>query len=304
MGTTTYYPLSQKGNVIIDRETCTNCLACARVCRGQPLVIRDKRVEIDPDHIFGCIGCGQCMAVCPTGSISVTGRRISPQDRVELPSRATRTDYDSLYNLMLSRRSVRDFKDRNVEPEVIDKILTAASTAPMGVPPSGIGVLIMPDAPAVKRFRDATYKSILKMVHFVKPPFSWMMRPFVSAVTYDTMCNFVVKAVNAYEMKEKEGIDWFFYGAPLAIYFYGGESSDPADALVAATNAMLAGESLGLGTCMLGFPGLVVQFSPGLRKEFGLPKTIQAGVVVIFGYPKYTYHHALKRRFGQVDYVN
>ena len=53
--------------------------------------------------------------------------------------------------------------------------------------------------------------------------------------------------------QDRQGVDWFFYDAPLALYFYASPYADPADPLIPATYAMLAGESLGLGTCMLGF---------------------------------------------------
>ncbi|MFZ4465107.1 MAG: nitroreductase, partial [Bacteroidales bacterium] len=36
------------------------------------------------------------------------------------------------------------------------------------------------------------------------------------------------------------------------LYFYGSPYADPADPLIAATYAMIAGESLCLGTCMIG----------------------------------------------------
>lgn len=36
------------------------------------------------------------------------------------------------------------------------------------------------------------------------------------------------------------------------MYFYGSPYTDPADPIVAATYSMIAAETLGLGTCMLG----------------------------------------------------
>ena len=44
--------------------------------------------------------------------------------------------YDEFFEFLKSRRSVRVFKDKPVERDVITKILNAAATAPMGIPPS------------------------------------------------------------------------------------------------------------------------------------------------------------------------
>ncbi len=50
----------------------------------------------------------------------------------------------------------------------------------------------------------------------------------------------------------KHGINYVTYDAPATIYFYGSPYCDYADPIIAATYAMLAAESLGLGTCMIG----------------------------------------------------
>jgi hypothetical protein len=63
---------------------------------------------------------------------------------------------------------------------------------------------------------------------------------------------------------------------------------------------MLAAESLGLGSCMLGFTGYAVKYSKKLRRKYKLPAKIQPGICVIFGYPAFNYQKALKRRFAEV----
>ncbi|MGE5396926.1 MAG: 4Fe-4S binding protein, partial [Chitinophagales bacterium] len=128
--------------VSIDYDKCNACGLCVEVCYGKPLYIEDKKVKIDQSHWFGCIACGQCMAVCPRSCIFVNGRCLSPEDVLPIPPREQRASYDQLYSLMLSRRSVRDFKKEEVEQEKIDQILAAASTSPMGLPPSDVGVIV------------------------------------------------------------------------------------------------------------------------------------------------------------------
>ncbi len=205
---------------------------------------------------------------------------------------------------MLNRRSIRAFQDRPVEDELIEKILDAASMAPMGVPPSNVGVLVLPTREAVQDFRDTLLPPMIQLGEMLSSPVKLLMRPFISGTAYDIMAGFLPKATRVFDEMNRQGVDLFMYDPPAAIYFYGGEGSDDADAIIAGTYAMLAGEALGLGTCMLGFPGNILQRDTSARKKFNLPDKIKPGIVVIFGYPRYKFSHAIKRRFGKVDYVH
>ena len=68
---------------------------------------------------------------------------------MEIPSKESRATYEQLKSLMLARRSIRDFRDKEVEREVIDKIINAASTSPMGLPPSDVEILVLDGLEAV-----------------------------------------------------------------------------------------------------------------------------------------------------------
>ena len=77
----------ETGRVTIDEDTCKQCGQCAAICPADVLFLDDERVHVRDDTPFGCIACGHCMMVCPDGSITVTGRGISPDDLIPLPAR-------------------------------------------------------------------------------------------------------------------------------------------------------------------------------------------------------------------------
>jgi ferredoxin len=126
----------ENGHITIDAEKCNGCGLCTEVCSDSNItMISGKAVVTQENATFGCIACGHCMAICPTGAISVNGRTLSPEDLIPLPDKSEMASYDSLINLFNHRRSIREYKDKPVEQELIDKILAAAATAPMGLLP-------------------------------------------------------------------------------------------------------------------------------------------------------------------------
>ena len=60
------------GEVAFDYEKCTGCTICIEACPADTLVMNnDKRPEMKPKGENECIFCGDCMAICPEGAISM-----------------------------------------------------------------------------------------------------------------------------------------------------------------------------------------------------------------------------------------
>lgn len=283
-------------SVTVNEVTCTACGSCARVCGG-PLVMVEGRVVVDQTRFFGCVACGSCMAVCPAGAISVNGRDLSRGDVVPLAPPDGRADYTELLGLLRHRRSVREFTGATVDPGDIDRILEAASTAPMGVPPSDVGVLVLEGRDQVRAYRADSLEWLVRTRRWLKPTLP-VWRPFMRKDDYVMMRDFVLPVVEMYEDPER---DWFFYDAPLAFVFYGCGACDPADPHIAATYAMIAAESLGLGSCMLGFGAYPIRYSAALRRKWGVADRVQTGLALIVGHPVQEYRYGIRRRFARVD---
>jgi len=297
----------EKGEIKIDAEACIGCGECVEVCKDFSLVIRDDKAEISDSPAFGCIGCGHCMAICPTGAIRITGRAISPEDLFELPSAGSAADYGQLISLLKRRRSIREFADRAVEPEVIQKILDAAMTAPMGLPPSDVNVLVLDNLVKTRRFAADFCDYLEKIRWFVSPWFLALMRPFWGKANDEMFREFIKPMFDVFIGQMKKGINVVTYDAPLAIYFYGSPYTDPADPIVAATTAMYAGESLGLGTCMLGAVHPLIQNGAKARRfreKHGIKYPSREGLIVIFGYPSVKYKKGIRRTFASATFMN
>ena len=294
---------SEAADVKIDYEKCISCGLCVKVCKGAPLYFQDGTVRIDQTHYFGCIGCGHCVALCPTGAVMVKGRDISQDSFLDIPPKEKRARYDELIALMLARRSIREFETREVEQEKIEKILAAASTAPMGFPPSDVEVLVLKGKGKVREFSDDMLELMKNQKWLFSKPSLLLMQPFMKKEEYEVMEKFFNPAIEAFEEKRKEGVDWLLYDAPLAMYFHVSAYSDPADPFIAATYAMLAAETLDLGSCMIGTIGPMLK-SGGkkVKEKYGINARNQPGLAIVFGYPAVKYKRSIRRNLAKINY--
>jgi ferredoxin len=297
----------EESKIIIDHEKCKGCGLCVEVCSDSDLVVKDKKAALSGEPFFGCIGCGQCMAVCPNGAIVIEGRFLSQEDLFNLPAEEQALSYESLMALFQRRRSIRVFKDKEVERDVIDKVIEAAKTAPMGLPPSDVGIVVFDTREKMNRFvKD--YCELLKSIRwFVSNWFLTIMRPFWGKAGDEMFRKFLRPLVLKYISEMEAGRNIVTYDAPAGIYFYGSQYCDPADPIVAATYAMTAAESLGLGTCMLGGVHPFIQYGKAARKlrdKYGIKFKSREGLILIMGHRRIKYKKGIKRSFANTFTVN
>jgi nitroreductase len=205
------------------------------------------------------------------------------------------------------RRSIREFNDQEIPSDLIEKILTAARTAPMGLPPSDVNVTIWDNKLKVRKFALDFCEYLEGMKWFVSKWFLALMRPLWGKANDEMFRGFVAPLFRIYTGYMKEGINLVNYDAPLAMYFYGSAYTDPADPIVAATYAMVTAEALGLGTCMLGAVHPLIQNgrkAKKFRENHGIKYPSREGIFVIFGYPSVKYAKGIKRTFASVTTRN
>lgn len=289
-------------HVIINYEKCTVCGRCIEVCKGAPLYLEGGNIQIDQTRVFGCMGCGHCMAVCPLDCIRVEGRELSPSDIISLPEQDTRANYEQLLNLMLSRRSIREFNKREVEQEKIDKIIIAASTSPMGLPPSDVEITVFKGREKVSEFATDMVEYMQSKKWMFSVPALWLMRPFMGKESYEVCKSFIKPLFEILTEQQEQETDWLMYNAPLALLFHVSPYADPVDPMIPATYAMLAAESLGLGSCMIGTVAPMLKYSKRLKDKYGVPHKNIPCIALIIGYTDVKYHRAIKRTFAGVNY--
>jgi len=296
----------EAGTISIDREKCNGCGLCVDVCKDYNFEILDGKAKLTGKGIFECIACAHCMLICPKDAIKVSGRFLSPEDVITMPERASMASYESLMALWQRRRSIREYKDMTVPKELLDKIINAARTAPMGIPPSDVNVLVLDSKEKSFQFAKDYCKYLESIRWMVSPAGLVFMRIFYGKENGDLFRDFIKPLIEKYISSMNDGENIVSYDAPVALYFYSSPFTDPADPIIPATYAMIAAESLGLGTCMLGGIHPFIQSGGAARKfreKWGIRHKSKEGLFLIMGYPRVKYKAAIKRSFANVDYA-
>ncbi len=286
----------------VNEETCVGCGLCVETCPDHVLVLKDDRPRATEGEFLGCIACGHCMMVCPTGSIGIAGRGMTVDDGVQLPPPQQRATAEGLEALLTWRRSVRKFKEQPVERELLDRVVAMTSTAPMGIPPHEVGMVVFHGREKVRAFVDDACASFGRMARFFNPVVLTVMRPFVGKTQHRVMRDFVKPLLEALVRMREAGTDALAYDAPAAMLMHHTPWADPADCHVAATYAMLAAESLGLGTCMIGTT-VALTHDKAVKAKYGIAAEDKVGLMVVMGYPAVKFQRGVRRRLASVRFA-
>jgi nitroreductase len=94
------------------------------------------------------------------------------------------------------------------------------------------------------------------------------------------------------------GDDPIFFKAPLLLLAHvpDDDAFGRDDATYAAYNLILAAESMGLGTCLIGYFIFALGQSEDLHRMLSLPAGRQVEVALVVGYPKFRFQRVIPRR--------
>ena len=286
----------------VNPDICKGDGICVEVCPKNIYELADEKARPVEALADGCIFCGQCIAACPSDAITMP----------DLPAQLfTKLDkwsfgHDDLHAFLSERRSVRKFKDRPVDRALIEKIVQTASTAPMGWPPHTTEILVIDDRAELDRLCKDAVADYTKLLQVVSIP---VIRSFIKwkigAELFGLLKDYIIpvaKAAN--EDYAKDGTDQYMYHAPVLMLFHANRwtASYEENAHLVCAYAMLAAQSLGLGTTIIGMIPPIVDQSKSLRQRYAIPKDNKVITSLILGHPKYKYKKSIQREFPSVRF--
>lgn len=279
----------------VDQARCTGCGLCSRFCPDGVLQAGATATPI-PGADVVCIGCGHCAAVCPNGALTVEGLEHTP-----VTAASGAPGYESLRALLDRRRSVRRFRPHQVDRRTVDRILEAAGEAPSATNARVVRVLALPPGETRNRVREATLTCYRKLLRLLSLPGAG---PVFRLAGLDGPARQRLRHELAHLTAPTE-TDRLFFEAPLLLVFTcpSGDDMATGDAWLAADHACLAAESLGLGSCHIGYLVWASAKNRSVARALGLPPKVRAGAVLALGWPDAPFRRHPKRAALPVDWI-
>ncbi|MHA1728713.1 MAG: nitroreductase family protein [Promethearchaeota archaeon] len=255
----------------IDYEKCVGCKRCIADCT-RSLFKEDSSGKVIrlPDKMNRCNFCGKCVAICKEKAILWKG---DWEDDVEtypgVENYKENVPYEKLMQLLKAKRSVRQYKTKQVPQELLKKVFEAARYASSADNRRAWNFSVVSDPVTIKKLSQESIKIVYQYVGFP---------------TADS-------ALKAFNSIDKDPI---FHKAPAVIFLTTGvNGSMPlVDAGIIMTYIQLAAHTLGLATCWIGMAhGLAM--NKEMMKVIGLEDQIH-GVLTI-GYPAVKYYNTPPR---------
>ena len=255
----------------VQRDLCVKCGACVKDCVvGILKPNADGFPAVAPELERFCLNCQHCLAVCPKGAVTCNG--VKPE---QCAASAPLPSPDSMFGLLRQRRSIRQFKDENLSPDVLEKLKASLAWSPTGCNDHRLFFAVIEDKDAMIPFRTEVGR-ILKL----------LIRTGITRLFYPQYNRYLQEIMN--------GKDVVFRNAPHMIVAAAPKDAPcrEADPWIALSYFDLFAQTFGIGTCWCGFGVHAFFRSRKLRKLLNLPKGYKVGALLLFGKPAVTYPRA------------
>lgn len=283
--------------ISIDEDRCTICGKCVRACPAAVLEIRDESSKVMKPGL--CISCGHCAAICPEDAIESADAPANRRFSVREPGRPyTPTEWrDELQSLLRGKRSIRKLKRDPVPNDVILDLICYGEKAPSSHNFRDRKYYVITNRKDIDTLEKQVVHSFKRLIGVLNPVTLGMVS-LASKGAKEALAELKASFINIQEQLEV-GNSPVFRNAPCIVCIAApSKSSQGKDDCVAAQHyMMLYGETLGLGSCIIGYAQHSHQI---LEKYLGVPKDYTIYAVSIFGYPKLSYPKEIIRPVPEI----
>ncbi len=266
-------------NFTINQQLCTRCGTCVADCPAMIIAMENSFPAIAPENEPACYKCQHCLAVCPTGAVSILGCKPTG-------SRPLAGGYPApgkLEMLIKGRRSVRRYKDENLDPALVQHLLEVAGHAPSGRNIRQVRFTVVDDRDKMAALREEVMTGLVRLVKDNALP---------DGLSF--YADFIA-------LWEKERYDVIFRNAPhLLITSAPSSVATPLpDCLIALSYFELFAQANGVGTVWSGLAKVAINdLLPVIRQRLGIPDDHLIGYAMAFGRP--AIHYARTTQHGAI----
>lgn len=268
----------------VDVDKCIGCGQCVKDCFPMDIEIVNGKAKINNKV---CIKCGHCIAVCPKNAVSTD--EYNMLDVKDYDKEAFSIDEERLLNFIKFRRTIRQFRDKDVEKEKLLKIIEAGRFTQTGSNMQDVSYIVVREN--MEKLKEMTYETLKNMGEYVlnnKTPETRMYRRY--AKMWLKMHE---------EFSENPKNDKIFFNAPVIIVI---TANSQVDGALASSNMELMADTLGLGTFFSGFFVRAAQENKEITEFLGVKKRKEIVTCMILGYPDVKYFRTVPRKEADITW--
>ena len=260
-------------NFKVDYEKCTKCGLCIENCPTNALAPDDYKSP-KMNNPKNCMKCQHCFAICPVGAISIMDKNPAEAQMVR------EINSEDVLNLIQSRRSIRKYKQENVNKETIQKLKDMLNYVPTGKNNHKLHFSFIENIEVMDEFRTKVNNSIINFLN--TKPVKFFSEKF--------------KKLEGMKKTIEEGKDVIFRTAPHLVVVSAPITSPcpQQDGIIALSYFELYANSLGLGTCWCGYAQMILKTFPEFIEYLQIPQGHTPVYVMLFGYPDIKYTRTTK----------
>ena len=263
--------------VVINEQACIGCAACVNDCLPKNLSVKNGKAQIVSET---CMNCGHCVAICPLNAVSLSDHDMG--DVMELSEQTISPEH--FLTFVKSRRSIRRFQDRSVDPALISHMLEAARFTPSGGNRQDLSYVVVQKE--MELFRSLVINHLAEMA-----------APMLAAEdTTPVMRNYAERwmAIAERYRENPQDNDLVFFRAP-AIVLVVGHNAISVGAGMASSNIELMAHASGLGALYSGFITYGAA-APAVKELLDIPARQNVLMAILVGHPDVNYKRSVPRK--------
>jgi nitroreductase/NAD-dependent dihydropyrimidine dehydrogenase PreA subunit len=333
-------PPAKWAEFVVDKKKCNGCGRCVKACPVQLIEVRDKKSCSNQRYdVFRCLTCENCTAVCPENAITIKkdyrvpkgfwkNVHVYPDSKIPPSPLGNGKGYHEIKDqltemerVIYERRSNRLYKKKQVEPELIHRIIEAGRFAPSAGNNQPWKFIVIQN-PDVLDELNQQCKTKLRFFSKICIPYAWMNKktPGDKTAQLKRWQKFLLWILVWFvggdaDQRAHGGLNAVtsdpdyhtFFNAPTMILILadiraiGGTRLDIG---ICAQNMVLTAHSLGLGTCYVDLITKSVSFDKKFQEKLGITNPFEIATTLAVGYPQGKIDGPVRREPQRVQWIS
>ncbi len=271
--------------MIVNAEKCIGCSQCVKDCFPRDIEIVDGKAKINN---VTCIKCGHCIAVCPKAAI--TTDEYNMEEVKDYNKEEFNVEADNLMNFIKFRRTVRRFKNIDVEKEKLLKIIEAGRFTQTGSNMQDVSYIVVKEE--LDELKSMTFESLKVIAE------NMLANPTPETVAFTRYAKMWLDMCEKYKEDPKAN-DRLFFNAPAVIVV---TANSDVNGALASSNMELMTNALGLGTFFSGFFVRAAAGNKQISDFLSVPEGKHIVTCMVIGYPDVKYLRTVPRKAAEINW--